>query len=78
MIYIYKKSLILRYVIRNNVVFILVEVLFGATFNGVQLTLTFLHEPSIARIYSKIVCYISSGSYGVCVQVIQPFLKSTY
>ena len=27
----------------------------------------------IAKLYSKIACNISSGSFGVCVQVIQPF-----
>ena len=59
-------------------VIILVEVLLGAIFNGVQLTLTFFHELSIARMYAKIACNISSGSYGVYVQVIQPFLKFIY
>ena len=32
----------------------------------------------IARSYSKIAFDISSGSYGVYVQVIQPFLKFPY
>ena len=32
----------------------------------------------IARLYSKIAFNISSGSYGVHVQVIQPFLKFPY
>ena len=70
-----KKSLILLYVLQNNVVIILVQVLLGAIFNDVQVTLTFFHEPSIARMYLKIACNISSGSYGVYVQVIQPFFE---
>ena len=32
----------------------------------------------IARLYSKIAFNVSSGSYGVYVQVIQPFLKFPY
>ena len=38
----------------------------------------FCTNDHIARMYSKIACNISSGSYGVCVQVIQPSLKFTY
>ena len=42
-----------------------------------------LHSPLctndyIARLYSKIAINISPGSYGVHVQVIQPFLKFPY
>ena len=44
-------------------------------FSGTQFTLSFLHE----RLHSKNVCEIhlniSSGHYGVRLQVIQPFLK---
>ena len=29
----------------------------------------------IAKMFMKINCNISSGHYGVCLQVIQPFLK---
>ena len=54
-------------------VVILIKILLDPILLGAQL-LSFLH----AKMYSKIACIVSSGGYGVCVQVIQPFLNFTY
>ena len=73
-----QKSLILLFFLRHKEVVILATILLDAIFSGVQLTQSYLHERSHCEMYSKIACNISSGGYGVCVQVIQPILKLTY
>ena len=50
-------------------VVILVKILLGRSVD----TVIFARTITIARMYSKIAYIISSGSYGVCVQVGSPF-----
>ena len=48
--------------------------------SGAQLTPSFLHKINdyIAIIHTKIIFKFCAGSYGGCVQVMQPFMKFPY